>query len=50
MGGDGVCGYFGEQGLTLGVRNVLKGFTEGVLAISAKSVFQNGAARILKAY
>ncbi len=49
MRGGGLDGYFGEQGLPVASRSVLKDFTKEALTISAGSLFQNGTARIMKA-
>ncbi len=35
VGGGGLDGYFGEQGLPVGYRSALKDFTEDALTISA---------------
>ncbi len=41
VGGGGLDGYFGEQGLPAGIQDVLEDFTEDALTISAGSLFQN---------
>ncbi len=46
VGGGGLDGYFGEQGLPVNIQECLE---EDALTISADSLFQNGTARIVKA-
>ncbi len=46
----GFMGTSGNRGCQLAARSVLENFTDDVLVISADSLFQNGAARMLKAY
>ncbi len=43
-------GTLGNRDCQLASRSVLKDFTDEALTISACSLFQNGAARMLKAY
>ncbi len=40
-GGGGLDGYFGEQGLTVGIRSALRDFSEEAVTISAGSLFRN---------
>ncbi len=42
VGGGGLDGYFGEQGLPAGIQECLERFSAG-------SLFQNGTARMVKA-
>ncbi len=49
MGGAGLDKYFAEQGLPMGMKDVLKDFTEDALTISAGSLFKNEAARMTNA-
>ncbi len=41
-GGGGLDGYFGEQGLAVGIRSALRDFSEDAVTISAGSLFRNG--------
>ncbi len=49
VGGGGLDGYFGEQGLPAGIQECLERFHDDALTISAGSLFQNGTALMVKA-
>ncbi len=40
-GGGGLDGYFGEQGLAVGIWSALRDFSEDAVTISAGSLFRN---------
>ncbi len=49
MGGGGLDGYFGEQGLPVGIQECLQRFHRGCVDYLRGSLFLNGTARVVKA-